>query len=406
MRLWVWIGTISVLGLVLVGCRTGSGAGAPFRVTVEGDRTVTLPLEGRYLAEVSFTGPTFPVETTWALVTGPGTVAFGSDSEPETSAVFTVAGDYVLEATARGSGHLVRARFEVTVVEAGTAPVVALSWLRSTPTGFGLDGEPLAVASIDPAGVVYHVPSDRLLLVDSEINEVAEVFARVQANLFETPRDVGSTLRSWDLLSVESEPFPPNHEPTGIAHCEADDRLYVTNDDRNAIYRYALEAGEVVFEAIGSTEPHSIDPKGISCDGGTGDLYVLSGVDARVLVYRYQGGFRFVRSFALGPDGPGGRAPLAPEGIAFDPANRHLFVVSDPDKVVVEYTLDGTFVQSFDLLALGVEAVDPQGLSLGPSTRTEGATSLFVVDGGIDNGADPDERDGAVHELELLRASP
>lgn len=286
---------------------------------------------------------------------------------------------------------------EVAQVSLGVARLVQVGAVR---TGFeGPGGAARTVPSIDPASVTYHAPSGHLFLADPEIEEadVAAAWRRVRANLFELAPD-GSTLhRTYDLLRVRGA--PPNDEPTGIAYCEADDRFYVTNDDRELVYRYRLRGDRFRAEAVVSTLPYS-DPEGIACDDERRRLYVVDG-GLHVLVYRYARGFRLEEVIDLRD--ARGPTPRDPEGIAFDPVSRHLFVLSGKDDAIYEYTRSGRYVGVHSIEHLTPRPVTAQGIAIGPSSRDPRRRSFYIADGGRDNQQDADERDGVLYELEIRR---
>ncbi|MHC4414589.1 MAG: hypothetical protein ACYS0G_04830 [Planctomycetota bacterium] len=291
------------------------------------------------------------------------------------------------------------------VVVIGVAGVVntgdPIAQLNHFPTGFDELGVPLVIPSIDPAGITYHDPSGHLFISDSEINEVDEVFDVIGANIFEVSLNGDTLYASHDLTALG------NNEPTGITYNAFDDHFYVTNDDARTITRYAFTPG-VGFAFDDDVNTQSTagarDPEGITSDPASGLLYAIDGRDALILVYSYDeggSGFDLLDILDLealnGPSGMRGD----PEGIAYDVDTGHLFVVSAPDEAVFEYTTAGIFVALYDLTGFAPPVVAVQGMTFAPTSEagdnplTQG---LYIVDGGIDNNQDPQERDGAVYE--------
>jgi DNA-binding beta-propeller fold protein YncE len=245
---------------------------------------------------------------------------------------------------------------------------------------------------------------DRLFIVDSEINEVTAAFDIVQANLFETPPAGGSSSNQWDTTENTGAEPEPNREPTGITYCVSDGHFYVSNDDSAYIYRYSFDGTNLTAIDAVSTSGIASDPEGITCDPGTGRIYVIGGVDLSIVVYSYDSGFVLeeiidLPATARNPNG----VPADAEGIAFDPGSGHLFVVSDPDKAIFEYDLSGTFVQKFDISGFLPSPIAPQGLSIGPSSANPQQTSFYIADGMVDNDVDPNERDGRIFEAIITR---
>jgi DNA-binding beta-propeller fold protein YncE len=265
-------------------------------------------------------------------------------------------------------------------------------------TGFDESGAPLAVPSIDPSGVAWHGPSGHLFIVDSEINEVPEAFAAAGGNVFEISL-TGETLWGvYDLTALA------NNEPTGIAFNAADGFFYVTNDDVKTLSRYSFDERGFAQDDVVNTlaSAGASDPEDVAADPASGLLYVIDGMGRLIVVYSHgPGGFSLEETIDLAALNPPGEVPLDPEGIALDPETGDLFVVSDPEKTVYRYTRTGIFVERYDLAVLAPPVVAPQGLVFAPTSDPAddpGVEAIYLVDAGIDNNADPEERDGAVYE--------
>lgn len=363
-------------------------------------------------AEVSDDGlPNSLLNTVWTHNggTGTGAVAFGDPGAFATSVTFVPPepGTYHLRISADDGELQAFDELVVTISDnAGGSRVESIRLVAHTATGFDTSTDmPLTVPAIDPAGLVYHPPTQRLFIADSEINEVPAAFSVVQANLFETSTAVDLLYDQWDLtLRTGNEPAL-NREPTGIAYCATDDHFYVSNDDTDTVYRYAYDGR--LFTAVDavSTRPYSTDPEDVACDPDSGRLYVIGGVDTNILVYSYDGGFVFqgVLDLERTAGSPTGVA-TDPEGITFDPVSGNLFVLSDPDNAIFEYTTAGVFVNRFSLDGFSPRPLVPQGITIGPSSLDPTRMSFYISDAGYDNDYDPNERDGMIFEVEIQRA--
>jgi hypothetical protein len=285
------------------------------------------------------------------------------------------------------------------------APITQLNYFA---TGYDEFGVPLVIPSIDPAGVTYHGPSGNLFIADSEINEVDAVFELIQANIFEASPDGDTLYAGYDLTLLG------NNEPTGITYNAFDGHFYVTNDDAMTITRYAFSPGSgFELDDVVSTlaSAGADDPEGITCDPATGLLYAADGGGELILVYSYDeggSGFNLEEILDLKDLNPPSEAPADPEGIAYDTGTGHVFVVSDPDNAVFEYTTAGIFVALYDLSGLAPSTVAPQGLTFAPTSDTGDnplTQALYIADALVDNNQDPEERDGAVYEA-LVGADP
>jgi hypothetical protein len=81
-----------------------------------------------------------------------------------------------------------------------------------------------------------------------------------------------------------------------------------------------------------------------------------------------------------------------------------LFVLSNRDNAIFEYTTSGSFIKKFDLSSLVPREIGAQGLSVGATSNDPNSTSFYVADGMVDNDSDPNERDGRIYELKINRA--
>ena len=279
-----------------------------------------------------------------------------------------------------------------------------LEQINHAATGYDARGGALPIPSIDPAGIAYHAPLEGLLIADSEITEVKEVFENIAATWFLTSTRVDVTKRRWNVSEVDGAEQVRNLESTGIAYCEFDGHVYVTNDDLDLVLRYSYDGANFNVVDIVSTVPETDDPEGITCDPQTGMLYVVGGESANIVSYSYNDGFVLRQNLELHDTAGHRHGKLDDvEGIAFDPVSRHLFAVSTPAMRIVEYDLAGRFVNKFDLGKLSPAPIAPQGLSIGPASIDPNRMSVFLADGGLDNDDIPEERDGAIYELLIVR---
>ncbi|MBY5162749.1 Ig-like domain-containing protein [Salsipaludibacter albus] len=253
--------------------------------------------------------------------------------------------------------------------------------------------------SPDPAGVTWLADLDRLLISDSEVNEMA-IFEG--ANLFQATR-AGSLVRTGVTL-------PWSNEPTGVSHDLGNGRLFVS-DDRSTGKLHTVRPGPdgrfgttddaVTTATMGSFGFGTIDAEDVAYHAASDTVFVVDGVNAEVW------------RISPGPDGvfTGGgstgddtisRFDLArhgiqdPEGIVHNVFDDTLLVADRRTDLVHELTLAGGLIRIIDISAAGART--PAGITLAPSSDGLG-TSMYVVDRGVDNDSDPDENDGRLHEL-------
>lgn len=116
------------------------GAGAPVNqapvVSAGVNQTITLPSAATLNGTVSDDGlPSNALSQNWSVVSGPGSVTFGSATSAATTATFSASGTYVLQLTA-SDGALTRSS-QVTIIvnpSAPTAPVISQIAVSSITT--------------------------------------------------------------------------------------------------------------------------------------------------------------------------------------------------------------------------------------------------------------------------------
>ncbi len=342
----------------------------------------------------------------WRKADGSGSVTFSQPDQEVTEADFSEAGVFILEVLAQQGEAVVSDHVKITVLRNNEFPIEEIFQVGRFETGADDAGRAKPVPSIDPAGLVYHPATDHLILVDSEIEEVPTVFDVVKANVFETSRTGERLFQSWNTVTDEiTGDFRSNQEPTGIAFCPTDGHFYMTNDDRDLIYRYALSGAELMVQDTYSLRAYTGDAEDVACDPVTGRLYVIGAHEQIVVILRYQEQFVVEKVLHLAETAAPNEAPQDGEGIAFDPWTRHLLIVSDPDEAIFEFDLAGTLVAKYSIAAFEPHPRAPQGLTLAPSSKIPGGWSLYIIDGGYDNDSRPSERDGAVYEAAIRRES-
>jgi hypothetical protein len=279
----------------------------------------------------------------------------------------------------------------------GGSSITQLNYFR---TGFDNNGVPRLIPAIDPASVAYHAPSGHLFIADSEIEEVPAAFSLVNANVFETSRSGDALYGSYNLTLLGNE------EPTGITFNPFDGFFYTCDDDDRRVTRYAFSPGSgfSVNDSVStSSSAGSSDPEGITCNPATGRIYVVDGAGEFIVVYRYQGSDFIVEDILdLNSINGAANTPDDPEGIAYDACSGHLFLVSDPEERIYEFTLAGDFVVRYDISTLSPDPIAPQGLTLGPTSANNddpAAMAIYIADGGIDNNQNSSERDGVIYEI-------
>ncbi len=379
---------------------------------------VAVALRG--LAVEPTTGRLFAVShdgaTLFELDRNAGVVAHYDVGELEltnpTSMVFAPSGDptdsaeeqslYIVDAAApstaggTGEGRIVEVTFEALV-----APTVTdVAVLVQTINTFQFNPP-----SPDPSGITYLPSRDRLLMSDSEVNEMT-IFQNV--NLFELTRtgslrDTGVTL-NW------------SNEPTGITYNPTNDHIFISDDNKRRIFevdpgadgRYGTP-GDVVTSF--ATLPLGIgDPEDVAYDPLRNELVIIDGVGQEI--YRidpgpnriFDGVDDVVTNFDTQQFGTSD-----PEGVAYN-ASADTYLIADrgPD-LVFEVTPSGSLIRTIDVSAAPAATgaqLRSAGIAVAPHSSIPGKESMYIVDRGVDNNVDPNENDGRIYELYLPGSSP
>ncbi|MGH2690512.1 MAG: hypothetical protein ACRDKW_17145 [Actinomycetota bacterium] len=255
----------------------------------------------------------------------------------------------------------------------------------------------LKPSSSDSAGVTWLPGRGELLFVDCNIDELP---AYKGVNMWQITRS-GSVEETGTTRRYSSE-------PTGVAYDHVRDLLYISDDDKQAIF-VVRPGGDGQFgTSDDDTDSFSVgrfgsgDPEDVAVDPVSGDLYVVDGVGKEVyhLVAGPGGTFGIVTHFDMGRYGAGD-----PEGIAYDPGRESLFVLDSKSKKVYELDTAGTLHTVIDVSA--AKGGQLAGLTIAPASEGDGM-SLWIVDRGINNTLNRDPitgeappNDGKLHELSV-----
>jgi hypothetical protein len=264
-------------------------------------------------------------------------------------------------------------------------------------------------ASPDPAGITYLPGTDRLLISDSEVDEMA-MFQGV--NLYEATRTgtLTNTGLTFSLNGSGTPTSPANKEPTGLGFNPADGTLVVSSDDQKRIYMIQPGAdgsyGTADDQQTGSinltTFGVPIDAEGVEFDTNSGHVFIVDGTGQEV--WRVDPGPNgtfgdaddAVSSFDVGQYGA-----RDPEGICSVTARDNLLIVDQPSNSVYELTKSGELVRTISLSALSAEPAPRRlaGITLAPGSLDPSVLNMWITARGVDNDANPNENDGRIFEI-------
>ena len=255
--------------------------------------------------------------------------------------------------------------------------------------------------SPDPVGIDYHPGLRRLIVSDSEVDEMGIYQG---ANIFEASTS-GQLVATCNTLSFANE-------PSGIAVNPDNGHIFISQDDQGKIFEVkpARDGDQCSYDQVVTM----IDPRAFNAydvEGlayGEGNLFIsvggdLGGAGIYVLSPGANGVFDGIPP--TGDDEVASFDPLSlglrdPEGIGYHPERGTLFIVSRIEKLLVETTLSGTALAIYDLSF--TEIMKPSGVGIGPGSQDPEKYSIYVTDRGVDNNDDPNENDGKIYEFMLL----
>jgi hypothetical protein len=250
--------------------------------------------------------------------------------------------------------------------------------------------------SPDPSGIAYLPAQDRLLVADSEVEEMS-IWAQV--NLWKIQRN--GTLD--DTANIR----PFTNEPTGLGFDPATGRLFISDDSARKIFivlpgndgKYGTsDDARTSFSTIpfGNT-----DTEDVAFATSTGDLFTADGLGAEI--YRISPGpngtFEGAGDDVITHFDVSALGVQDAEGLGYDP-DRNTLLVPDgrSTTTMIEVSLGGTLLTTIDISS--AQAKHPEDVAVAPAT-SGGGNNLFMVARGVDNNNHPNENDGKMYEFSV-----
>jgi DNA-binding beta-propeller fold protein YncE len=302
------------------------------------------------------------------------------------------------------NGHIVELSFEQPAAPA-QAPVILASLVNTIDTSKA-SWDP---SSPDPAGIAYRSDFNRLLVVDSDVDEGHPDFEG--KNVFQ------SSLRGNLVATCNTLAF--SDEPTGAAVNPNNRHFFLTDDNNDHIFEIAIGTDGIYCTADDVVTPldlrlllnlpNGVDPEGVAY--GANRLFVADGIDREVYIVNL-GANGVIGGTGTNADRVAGHFDVQrlginePEGIEYNPDNNTLFIVSTKvvEQFMQETTLSGMLVKRHNLSFLGL--VRRSGLAYAPGSQNPALKNLYIASRGVDNSEDPDENDGKIYEVALDRDAP
>lgn len=251
--------------------------------------------------------------------------------------------------------------------------------------------------SPDPMGITYDPRSRRLLISDSEVDEMPTLWKG--SNLFIAQRK-GNLFarRTFKKFTVEPEDLALNNRARV---------LYVTDDDLDRVFKDKPgkdglfgTRDDVAVTILRTHRFGSFDPEGLTWYPLKKMLIVSDSTSRRIYKIRQGKDRRFgtrddiIRSFGIHRYGF-----TTAEDVVMTRFTHHLLIVSSRQRFILETTMNGALIRKIDLTGIGIKAAS--GITFAPGT--DGSRSrLYITDSGVDNNVNPAENDGRVFELKIV----
>ncbi len=242
--------------------------------------------------------------------------------------------------------------------------------------------------SPDPMGLTYNPKTRKLLISDSEVDEIPALWKG--KNFFVAKRG-GRLLATGTFKKFTLE-------PEDLAWDGKDKALFVTDDDLDRVFRVGRgkdkrfgTRDDAVITVLHTHRFGSFDPEGLAWRGGRVPMLIVSdSTNRRVYKIRRGKDRRFgtrddiVQSFGTHKYGFTTAEDVAIRG-------KHLFIISSRQEYILETTMKGGLVQKIDISGLGIRSAS--GIAFAPGTDG-GRSRLYLTASGVDNNVNPNENDG------------
>ena len=319
--------------------------------------------------------------------------------------------------------------------ETGNSQIVELSLTQPVQLAFSgleqgtliqtFDTSVYSPPSPDPAGIGYNSVTGRLMISDSEVEEIdgplpiGQIALFDNATLFEATLS-GSLSTTYNISTKTATGINPDgslitvpnaggftNEPTGITYNANTGNYFISDDSAREVFEVDSVTMNVIRQFDTLATFGSNDPEGIAYDpapANGGMLYVLDGHNEEV--YKISPGANgifdgvpptgddFVVNFDTTILGV-----ADPEGITIDSDSGHLFIVGFPETDMVQVTTSGDPVRTIDIS--DALADKPAGLVHAPSSVNPAAMSVYISDRRNDNDSVLNENDGMVYEFSV-----
>ncbi len=257
-------------------------------------------------------------------------------------------------------------------------------------------------SSPDPSGIDYWPQQNRLVITDSEVDEMKPYWKG--ANVF-TASTSGTLLSTCSTMAY-------NNEPTGVAINPNTNRIYISSDRSDGTY-FEIYIGP---DGTYCTSDDVVSRYDLTADledaaYGNNTLFLAAGVDAEVYYFTLGGN----QVIGGGDDGPmqhfdtkaWGFTDL--EGIGFHGDNGTILIhgsMGGGVSYIAEVSQTGTLLRAYDVSFMGDESRLHSDITYAPSSSNPAVKNIYIVSRGVDNNGNPQENDGKWWEINIGSSTP
>ncbi len=260
----------------------------------------------------------------------------------------------------------------------------------------------------DTSGIDYWPLTGRLLISDSEVDEMSNYFTG--KNVYEATLS-GSLVKTCSTTNSSRTGF--SNEPTGLAINPTNNRIYFTDDDANKVNEVALGpdntycTSDDVVTSVNVGSVYNIqDAEDIAFGNNT--LYVAGGDAAEIYIIPLGAN----KVLGGGDDGPMthfdtySRGFRVLEGLGYNRDNGTLLLASaySGDKYIGEMTITGTLLRAYDLNSYSI--THREDVTFAPGSQNSFVNNFYISDRGIDNDNSSTENDGKIWEVRITGSVP
>ena len=261
-------------------------------------------------------------------------------------------------------------------------------------------------SSPDPSGVDYWPLTGRLLITDSEVDEIPLYFTG--KNIYDATTS-GALVSTCSTTNINRTGW--SNEPTGLAINPNNNHLFISDDDLNKVFEINLGLDGIYCTADDTVTSVSLATDTEDVAYGNNTLFIAGGTSAEV--YQFNLGSNGI--IGGGDDGPITHWDTASlgfndlEGIGYNADGGTLFILSTQgsDNYMGQTTTSGTLINAYDLSFMGTASNIRSDVTYAPSSQNPTIKSIYIVSRGQDNTSNhPTENDGKVWEIDISGLSP